>query len=278
VFHRLWETPVVTRRRLRLLVPLVGLLVVPSQGFSVLSYSVSPGEVAFIGAASTEITVKNVGNEVAPLLVSVADYRLTAAGETSIGALPPTRSARRWLFVAPPKLSLRPGESADIRVASAPPALATPGDHSALLLVGSDPKAGSGEVRVNTRIAVPVYIRVLGDIRRGLSVRRLVAVPVRPKKAPKIRTLRLTIENRGNIAEKLSRGRARLELRQGSRRVANLLTGVRTVLPGARADLDFRYQSTLKGVFTAIVRLTPVPAVRASGPRPTIVRRYRVRL
>lgn len=266
-------------RRTRVLLPVVALLVAPSLGTAILSYSVTPGEVAFVGAASTEITVKNVGNETAPLLVSVADYSLTADGQTAIGQPPPSRSARRWLRVTPPKLMLRPGQSANVRVSSVPAKNATPGDHSALLLVGTDPKDGSGEVRVNTRIAVRVFIRVPGDIRRGVAVRRFAVVP---RKEGRPRVLRLAVRNAGNIAEKFPRGRATVELWRGRQKLTTLRARVRTILPGTTATLDFTYRGRARGKLTAVVRLRPIPEVvptpGAAPPRASLVRRYRVTL
>lgn len=267
------------RRRPRVLIPVAALLMAPSLGNAILSYSVTPGEVAFVGVASTDITVKNDGNETAPLLVSVADYSLTADGETAIGQPPPSRSARRWLRATPPKMTLRPGQSANVRVSSVPAKNATPGDHSALLLIGTDPKGGSGEVRVNTRIAVRVFIRVPGDIRRGVAVRRFAVMPHKEGRPP---VLRLAVRNAGNIAEKFPRGRATVELWRGRQKLTTLRAKVRTVLPGTTATMDFTYRGRATGKLTAVVRLRPIPEVvpdpGTAQPRASVVRRYRVRI
>ena len=248
-----------------------------------MSYSVSPGQITFLGAASTEITVRNVGGEVAPLKVSTADYHLTSDGRTNIGSPPPNRSARRWLVVTPSRLRLQPGESAKVQVSSAPSRIATPGDHNALVLVATDPGEGEpGKVTINTQIGVRVFIRVPGEIRRDLLVQRLVPLPAKAKGPKNLRIMRLRITNRGNIDEKLPRGRVRVELRQGSRKVATLSAKARTILPDTRGHLDFSFRGKARGVFTAIVTLAPVPAAQAgpgiqSTPKPTI-RRYRIRL
>jgi hypothetical protein len=82
--------------------------------------------------------------------------------------------------------------------------------------------------------------------------------------------LRVVVANRGNVVEWLRRGRIEIELRVGRRRVAELRSGAREILPGSTAIFELPYRGRVRGRLTALVSV--------AGRRETLRRSYRVRL
>jgi hypothetical protein len=168
----------------------------------------------------------------------MGNYDLRPDGSVRVDPkLAPGRSARDWLSASPAKLQLGPGGRASVTISSRPARSATPGDHQALLLIATTPKAsGPGGVAVRSQIGVGVIARIDGPIVRDVAVARPTLVRSGAKRA-----FRLRLTNRGNINERFARGQIRLELRRGGRVLARLTAGPHNVLPGtcrARHRLD----------------------------------------
>jgi hypothetical protein len=156
-----------------------------------------------------------------------------------------------------------PGAVADLVLVAAP-SHAAPGDHAALVLLTTRAPPGVA-VPVRLRVGITVVVRVPGRIVHRLALRslRVVAAARRP-------VLRVIVANRGNIVEWLRRGRIEIELLAGRRRVAELRSWAREVLPGSTAIFELPYRGSVRGRLTALVAL--------AGSRETLRRSFRVRL
>jgi hypothetical protein len=202
--------------------------------------SVSPVRIRLTGADSRTITITNAGNASATVDARPAGFVLDRRGKPTIAR--ERQPAAGWLRLQPRLLVLAPGGAAAVRVSSAAPAGALPGDHPALVLFTTRPPRGPG-IAIRMRIGVVVLVRVAGRIVHRLE---LGALKVRH------RVLELVVANRGNVVE---RARARIVLLRGGHVLARLGPVGRVVLPHSRAIERFRTSARVRGWVTARVEL-----------------------
>jgi P pilus assembly chaperone PapD len=222
----------------------VGLLVAATAGAGgpALAISASPFSLHLQGAATGAIHVTNPGSQTVAVVVSTGDLAVSAAGAVSVDPKrKPQRSARSWLSVAPGRLELAPGSSADVTVVAHPPGGAAPGDHYALVLLTSVPPHGV-QVGVSTRIGVSVVDTVAG----GNSAPPSIHAPKVIAKGKK-RMLRLQIANRGDVLQRFARGQISVEVKRGARRVARLVGPGRVLLPHSTGLITLPYPKKLHG-------------------------------
>jgi hypothetical protein len=194
-----------------------------------------------------------------------AGFALDLRGEPKIvGPDAGRRSAAPWLGFRPRTLTLGPGDSRSVTIASSVPARAEPGDHDALLLFTTRRRARDG-LAVRVRMGVVVVVRAPGEVVRRLALRGLRAVRTRHR-----RLLELVVVNRGNVTESLTRGRAVVSVERAGRRLARLTAATRSLRPGTRGVLQFPIRRRLTGTVLARVDL-----VSEAG---RIGRAYRLRL
>jgi hypothetical protein len=202
--------------------------------------SVSPVRIRLTGAASRTITITNAGNASATVDARPAGFTLDRRGKPTIAR--ERQPAAGWLRLQPRLLVLAPGGTAAVRVSSAAPAGALPGDHPALVLFTTRPPRGPG-IAIRMRIGVVVLVRVAGRIVHRLE---LGALKVRH------RVLELVVANRGNVVERV---RARIVLSRGGHVLARLAPVGRLVLPHSRGIERFRTSARVRGWVTARVEL-----------------------
>ena len=229
-----------------------------------LALSATPTRVVLAAGAWIAVRVTNAGR--APVVVdaATAGFALDPSGRPRITGL---REATHWLELAPRRLTLGAGRSAAVAVSAVVPRGARPGEHVALVLFRTRPRAGA-PAPIVMQVGVVVTVRVPGRVVRRLDVRGLRSV-----RHGRRRTLLLAIWNRGNVSEVLPRRRVRVVLRRRGRLLATLLPVRRQILPHAVAVLALRYAGGVRGWVQAAV------AIRHPRPGSAILRRtYRIRL
>jgi hypothetical protein len=211
----------------------------------------SPARVELAGAGSAVVHVMNRGDERAVVDATRAGFALDLRGRPEIvAARHAGRSARSWLRLRPRTLVLQPGASRALTVAVTPPRAASPGDHDALVVLTTRPRARN-RVAVRMRMGVLVVVRVPGRLVHRLQLRGLRVVDRRLA-----HILELIVLNRGNVIESFARRRAVLSLHRSGRRIARLTAEPRTLRPGTRGVLRFRYRGTASGPALARVDVT----------------------
>jgi hypothetical protein len=115
-------------------------------------------------------------------------------------------------------------------------------------------------------MGVVVVVRAPGAIVRRLEVRGL-----RVLRRGLVRTLELSVVNRGNVTESFTRSRLLLSLERGARRLALLRGDPRELRPRTHGVLQFRYRGPLAGPVVARIDVS-------SDAGRVIRRSYRVRL
>lgn len=223
--------------------------------------SASPLRLTLRGASSAAITVRNPGRRALLVDVSQAGFARSVRGKPRVR---PASGAARWLRLRPKRVRIAPGAKATLHVRSAPPRVASPGDHPALVLLRTRP-IGVRHVRVRLRVGVIVDLRVRGRIVRRLDPRTLT---VRRRGAQRVLELRLV--NRGNVTERLGGRRLRLALFRAGQSFARLRPARRDLLPHSTGLAVFSYRGAVRGLVVARIELRPP----GSG-RP---RSFRVRL
>jgi hypothetical protein len=201
--------------------------------------SVSPLRLTLSGASPAAIEVRNPGGRPLVVAVSRAGFARTLRGRPRVQRV---RGAADWLRVRPRRLRLAAHASGTLRLVATPPPNATPGDHPALILLGTR-QPGERRVRVLLRVGVIVLVRVPGRIVQRLEP-RLLAV----RRHGARRLVELVIVNRGNVSERL---RPRLELRQRGRKPAVLRARRLELLPHSAGIAEFVYRGPLRGVVAA---------------------------
>ena len=222
------------------------------------------------------LLVRNDGASSVRLLATRASFAFDLYGNAAIAPRRvPSRSAHTWLVVSPRRLALAPGRVGILQVRARLPHGARPGDHQALLLLSGIAR-GSARVAIKARIGVLVLVRVPGRI-----VRRVVVGHVWVARGRRGRTIAVTAVNRGNVAERLLPGQITVSLRRG-RRVVEVIHGLaRDLLPHSRGVVALRSRASLRGRFTAVVRIAEQPGWKAgpAAPRlPSAARTLRLRL
>lgn len=234
-------------------------------GRSPLALAATPTRLQLSAGSWSTIRVTNPGR--VPLVVgaATAGFGLDPRGRPH--PAPRGGSAASWVELAPRRFTLAAGRSARVTVTAAVPHEAAPGDHAALVLLRTEPRA-QGPVPIVMQVGVVVVVRVRGRIVHRLEIRslRLLRRGVR-------RTLVVTLRNGGNVREVLVRRRVRVVLRRGRRLVATLLPPRRELLPHAVGVLALRYGGGARGWVRASVEL------RHPRPGVAILRRtFRLRL
>lgn len=221
-----------------------------------IALTVSPARIDLAAGGTQIVRVTNAGPAPAVLDVTRAGFALTLRGRPRIVA-----SKAAWLSFAPQRLVVGARSSAMVTVKMRPLRL-SPGDHPGLLLLTQHPVVGGG-LAVRTRIGVVVSLRVPGRV-----VHRLVVSGVRV--AGQI--VRVSLANRGNVTELLSRSQVTVTLWRGRRLLARFQAASRELLPGANGLFQFRYAGTIRGPITARVEIL------AAGGRKPLRRAFAARL
>lgn len=222
---------------------------------------VSPLRIEMKGASTAAIAVRNPGARPLVVTVSRAGFARTLHGKPRIEA---ARGAAGWLRARPNRLRLAPHATASFQVTARPPVKASPGDHPALVLLATHPRADK-KVRVVLRVGVVVLVRVSGTI-----VHRLVAQALSVRRHGKARLFSLRLANRGNVAERIDSTRVKLVLRRHGKPIATLRVRRLDLLPHSVGIAEFAYRGRARGVVVAHVDLRPPAIGRA--------RSFRVRL
>ena len=230
-----------------------------------LGLTAAPAHVSLDGTGFASVRISNPGNGPVSVDLARAGFALDLRGAPKIVAHGARRAATSWLTLRPARFVLLAGATRAVAVSARVPAGAEPGDHDALVLATTRPVRRAA-VALRMRIGVVVVVRAPGRV-----VRRLAIGPLQAHRAHGPRVLELTVVNRGNVTETLSRGRLRLVLRRGRRQTA-LFFEPRDLRPGTRGVAQIRYRGPLHGWVTARVRLRAVSGAAA------VTRAYRVRL
>jgi hypothetical protein len=203
--------------------------------------AVSPASIVLKAPASKRIMLRNTGSEGV-----VVEVTRRAVGESA--------AFKSWFRVVPASQTIRPGRSATFTLRVSRTSAATPGEHSAVVLLTTRRTSGD-RIAVRVRVGVRVRVRVPGRLMRRIDLGRL-----RVKRSQMVAWLL----NRGNVVVRFDVS-ARL-LRRG-RVIARLRPRRRgTLLPGGRVVIRFARPRRLHGPFVAELRVG------------RDVRRYRVRL
>ncbi|HJZ62527.1 MAG TPA: hypothetical protein VKD47_10265 [Miltoncostaeaceae bacterium] len=221
--------------------------------------SVSPPVLFLQGATTTTLAVTNPSSQPTTILVRTGNYNVAADGGVRIDPkLPPARSAKAWLRVSPRSLTLGPGQRGTVTVVAAPPRVAAPGDHHALVLLAGT--GGRAAVAIRAQVGVNVIVRVSGPLVRSLRV-----TAPRVRRVKRRRVIAVPIANRGNVVERLLRKQVTVELRRGRKLAARVAAASTIVLPGTAVTLRVPVPRRLKGRYRAVVVVRPAKRV-AEGP------------
>jgi hypothetical protein len=222
-----------------------------SRGRPPVALTASPAQVQISGAGRALVRVTNSGVDPVVVDVARAGFALDLRGRPRIvAARKSRRSAARWLSVRPRALGLPPRSTRSVKIESAPPSHAEPGDHDALVLLTTRRRV-KGRVAVRMRVGVLVVVRIPGLVRHRLALRRVRVVgDGRPW------TLGLMVANRGNVTESFSRARTVVTLYRAGRRIARLTTAPRHLRPGTTGVLQFRCWRRPHGSVRARVEVT----------------------
>jgi len=226
----------------------------------------SPPRLELAGTSEATVRVTNGGASRIVLDVGEAGFALDLRGRPRVVARRTARrSAAGWLAFRPRRLVLRPGTSGSVLIASKVPSRAEPGDHDALVLFTTRRRAADG-LSVRIRMGVVVVVRAPGQIVRGIRARGLRLV-----RRGRVRTLELSLVNRGNVTESFERARALVSLERDGRRVALVRGDARELRPRTPGVLEFRYRGSVSGRVIA--------RVDVSSDSGQVVRRaFRIRL
>ena len=210
-----------------------------------ISLSVAPAHVSMAPGSTQTLEVTNTGRTAIVVAASTAGYPLDLRGRARIVQSAGTAS---WLSLRPGRLVLPPRSTVPLTVAAHRPPGARPGDHDALVLLTSLPRA-AGALAVRMRVGVVVAVRVPGRL-----VSELDAVALRRARPGLIE---LSLANRGNVVEQIVPGRVGLVLWRRGRVLVRLAPVVRKLLPLTRGLAELHYPRRLRGLVTAVVEVGP---------------------
>jgi hypothetical protein len=210
-----------------------------------LSLSIAPAHVSMAPGATQTIEVTNTGRAAVVLAASTAGYALDLRGRARILQSSGTAS---WLSLRPARLVLPPRSTVPLTIAARRPPGARAGDHEALVLLTSLPRA-VGALSVRMRVGVVVAVRVPGRL-----VIELDAVALRRARAGLIE---LALANRGDVVEQIVPARLSLVLWRHGRVLARLGPVVRRLLPRTRGIAEFHYPRLIHGVVNVVVEIGP---------------------
>ena len=217
---------------------------------SPVALTASPAHLELVGAARATVRVTNSGTNPVVLDVRRAGFALDLRGRPKIvGQHDVRRTAAGWLGFRPRTLSLKPGATGSVSIASTVPARAEPGDHDALVLFTTRRRVTDG-LAVRVRMGVVVVVRAPGRV-----VRRVLVNALRIDSMRRGRVLELVLVNRGNVTESFARGRAAIFVERKGRRLARLVTEPRELRPETRGVLRFTVPRRLSGHVVARVEL-----------------------
>jgi len=129
------------------------------------AFAVDPGAVL-----SDALRVTNTGATALDLAVYAADAYTTTTGNIDLNTPDvPSTDAGTWVAVDVDRLSLAPGQQADIPFTIAVPADAAPGDHSAGIITSLSSDDG-GTLSVDRRLATRVDLRVSGELAPAVQI------------------------------------------------------------------------------------------------------------
>lgn len=137
-----------------------------------ISIAVSPARLALgpdeIGTPS-EFTVLNRGDH--PVRVSIDKRDLSPVPDGSLRFPPHSPfSAREWVAVSPSEIEIDPGQRRTVTVEVSLPEPHVPGDHHVALLFIGHAERGTGNIRANSGVGVPIYVRAPGPVRESLEL------------------------------------------------------------------------------------------------------------
>lgn len=210
-----------------------------------LSLSVAPAHVSMAPGATQTVEVTNTGRVAVVVAASTAGYALDLRGRARI-----VQNAGKpsWLSLRPGRLVLPPRSTVPLTIAAHRPRGAPPGDHEALVLLTTLPRA-VGALAVRMRVGVVVAVRVPGRL-----VSELDAVALRRARPGLIE---LSLANRGNVVEQVVPARVGLVLWRRGRVLARLAPVVRKLLPRTRGLAELHYPRRLRGLVSAVVEIGP---------------------
>jgi hypothetical protein len=238
----------------RTLLVVLSLLAVPASAGAatrpVAVLSVAPSRVTVGAGGAATIRLANPGRAQVVVDVSRAGLALDVRGRPRVVASAVrSRAAAAWLSLRPARLRLPPKGTAELTISARPPASAEPGDHPALVLLTTR-SAATRAVGIRLRIGISVMVRAPGVVHRRLELRSL-----RVRRHGRVRTLQVTVANRGNVTERLPRGRLRIALVRRGRVLTTLRVAPRDLLPRTRGIAEIRYAGRLHGAVVARVLL-----------------------
>jgi len=208
-----------------------------------LSLSVAPAHVSLAPGATQTIEVTNTSRAPVVVAASTAGYALDLRGRARIVQ---RAGAASWVTLRPGRLVLPARSTVPLTIAAHRPPGARPGDHDALVLLTSLPRA-VGALSVRMRIGVVVAVRVPGRL-----VVELDAVALRRARAGLIE---LSLANRGDVVEQIVPARVGLVLRRRGKVLARLGPVARKLLPRTRGLAELHYPRRIRGLVTAVVEI-----------------------
>jgi hypothetical protein len=231
-----------------------------------IALAAAPARLQLAAGSSRTVQVTNPGATSVVVDAAAAGYAVDVRGRPRIAA-PRGRSAGAWIGVSPHRLALPPAGRASLRVSAAVPRGARPGDHTALLLLATQPLR-RGSVPTRIRIGVVVVVRVPGRI-----VQRVVLQAVRVRSRGRARVIEVSIADRGNVDEWVGARRLSITLIRNGRVLAHLRPVGRRFLARSSGVALARAPERLRGPVRVVVSL--------ARPRPGVVmlrRTYHLRL
>lgn len=209
--------------------------------------SVWPVRLSLAPGGAGVVHVANGGRRAALVELGVAGFALDLRGTPRVVR----RSDGTGALSLRPRRLLVPRRGAttfEVRVARR--SRLGPGDHPALVLLSARSAGGAG-VGVRVRIGLTVEVRVPGALRRRVELGRLRV---------RRRVLALLATNRGNVAERVTRGSLALHVMRRGRLLAVLRPRPRDLLPGSRGVLEFTLPRRLHGRVGIVVTAARLPA------------------
>ena len=147
----------------------------------------SPAHLELAGTGRATVRVTNSGTNPVVLDVRRAGFALDLRGRPKIvGQHDVRRTAAAWLGFRPRTLSLRPGATGSVTIASTVPARAEPGDHDALVLFTTRRRVTDG-LAVRVRMGVVVVVRAPGAVVHRIELRALRVAPSGPRQSSRAR-------------------------------------------------------------------------------------------
>ncbi|MBU4214533.1 MAG: hypothetical protein KJ792_07750 [Actinobacteria bacterium] len=227
-----------------------------------LEFQLDPG-----GTATDHVLIDNASTTDETFRVYGADAINTSSGGYDLLTADKTSTdAGSWVSIDQPQVTVPALKSAVVAVTVAVPTGATPGDHSAGVVVSRVvPQTTSDGVVMDTRVAVRLSVRVAGELAPALAVSGLKVdytpslVPFGPSEAD----VSYTVRNTGNVTV-LGEPRLRVTGPLGITLASAASGTTQEVLPGQ----SFTVSSTLAGVDAALVDTAVVDVTMVAAPGP----------